>query len=214
MKKGLLFLLLANSFFANAQSLKEALYSGKLKNDPGTVIRKGDDLASKMDTATRKPQVKDSMMAKATIDLVDSSSKVVMQTNGATTTTDKNTNTETATTETTTENTAPPAEAAPAAKDNNALWKDYVTSVTNALKTEVMPSKKVKNGTYYVSITYVIGTDGQITINNVLLTPENSFLQQQIKDRFAIDTPKMTPVLSSSGAPRKVNKNFNFTLTK
>ena len=53
MKKGFLLLLLISSFFANAQSLKEALYGGKLKNEAGTVIRKGDDLSTKIDTATK-----------------------------------------------------------------------------------------------------------------------------------------------------------------
>ncbi len=53
MKKGILFLLLISSVFAHAQSLKEALYGGKLKNQPGTVIHKGDDLSSKMDTASK-----------------------------------------------------------------------------------------------------------------------------------------------------------------
>ena len=52
MKKALLFLLLISSVFAQAQTLKDALFSGKLKNDPGTVIRKGDDLSTKIDTTT------------------------------------------------------------------------------------------------------------------------------------------------------------------
>jgi hypothetical protein len=55
MKQAILLLLLASSVFANGQSLKEALFSGKLKNEAGTVIRKGDDLASKMDTARKAP---------------------------------------------------------------------------------------------------------------------------------------------------------------
>ena len=57
MKKGILFLLLAGLFASNAhaQSLKDLLYSGKLKKDSNTVIRKGDDLSSKIDTSTKKP---------------------------------------------------------------------------------------------------------------------------------------------------------------
>ncbi len=53
MKKGILFLLLISSMFAEAQTLKETLYRGKLKNQPGTVIRKGDDLSTKMDTVRK-----------------------------------------------------------------------------------------------------------------------------------------------------------------
>ena len=57
MKKGILFLLLAASFSVEAQqSLKDLLYSGKLKSDSNTVIRKGDDLNAKIDTSTKKPE--------------------------------------------------------------------------------------------------------------------------------------------------------------
>jgi len=55
MKKGILFLLLAAGFSAKAQSLKDLLYSGKLKNDSNTVIRKTDDLSTKIDTTRKKP---------------------------------------------------------------------------------------------------------------------------------------------------------------
>ena len=40
---------------SHAQSLKDLLFSGKLKNDSGTVIRKGEDLTGKLDTAAKKP---------------------------------------------------------------------------------------------------------------------------------------------------------------
>ena len=55
MKITCLSFLLLISFCAKSQSLKDALFSGRLKNQPGTVIRKGDDLASKMDTAYKVP---------------------------------------------------------------------------------------------------------------------------------------------------------------
>src|SRR4051794_37821770 len=37
------------------QSLKDLLYSGKLKRDSSGVIRSTDDLSSKIDTSTKKP---------------------------------------------------------------------------------------------------------------------------------------------------------------
>src|SRR4051812_37752119 len=54
MKQAILFLLLAGSFSAKAQSLKDLLYSGKLKSDSNSVVRATDDLKSKIDTSTRK----------------------------------------------------------------------------------------------------------------------------------------------------------------
>jgi hypothetical protein len=215
MKKGILFLLLVSSVFAEAQSLKEALYGGKLKNEPGTVIRKGDDLTSKIDTV-RKTSANDSSITKTKALIADSLTK------GLTTQTDSAFVSGMGGKDTTSGSTDTVASAAvnvskenaAASKDNNAAWKEYMNAVTNTLKTEVLPSKKIKRGSYYVSVSYAIGTDGQVAINNVLLTPENTFLQQQIKDRLAVDTPRLNPVLSSSGAPRKSSKNYNFTLSK
>jgi hypothetical protein len=59
MKNGFVFLLVAFAFTANAQtqpkSLKDLLYSGKLKMDSTGVVRKTDDLSTKIDTTTKKP---------------------------------------------------------------------------------------------------------------------------------------------------------------
>jgi len=214
MKKTFLFLLLIGSVCAHAQSLKEALYSGKLKNQAGTVIRKGDDLASKMDTATKAP-AKDSAIAKAEGTADSSTKKLVAQTDSAATAVMNEQSTTTDSTDTVaTEAVDAAKQIASASKDNNAVWKAYMNTLIGSLKTEVLPSKKVKRETYYIMVSYAIGTDGQVSINNVLITPENEFLQQQIKDRLALDAPKLHPVLSSSGTPRKVTKKYSFTLTK
>ena len=209
MKKGMLFLLLLSSVLVNAQSLKEALYGGKLKNEPGTVIKKGDDLSTKIDT-THKVSIKDSALTKGPILVMDSSKKgVTQQTESAISLSEKKD-----TTNAIPEATGVAKDNAAAPKDNNAVLKDYINQITTTLQTEVLPSKKIKNGTYYISLSYSIGTDGQLSFNNAIVTPENATLQQSIKDRLAIDPPKLSPVLSSNGAPRKVNKNYNFSLTK
>ena len=54
----LAFLLVSAVVFSQS-SLKDALYSGKLRLDTGTVIRKGEDLSSRIDTSTKKPVVAD-----------------------------------------------------------------------------------------------------------------------------------------------------------
>jgi hypothetical protein len=216
MKKAILFLLLVSSFFANAQSLKDALYSGKLKNEPGSVIRKGDDLASKIDT-THKAATDETAKAKATPAAGDSSTKALAtQTDSATASTiDKKDGTAaTADTATAGATANAPKENAPAAKDNNAVWKEYMNTIVSALKTEALSSKKLKRGTYYVLVSYAIDTDGQVAVSDVFVSPENAYLQQQVKDRLAVDTPHLQPVTNSSGTPRKVVKKYNFTLTK
>ena len=194
MKKGILFLLLVTTLTSNAQSLKDALYGGKLKTDSGTVIKKGDDLSSKIDTSKKKPVepektkitaiTRDSSITKMTIH-TDSAAIVVNKLDNIT-----------------------------VSKDNNKIWKEFMDTVISTLKQEVMTSKKIKKGDYYVMVDYEIGLDGQVTVTNVFPSPENKYIQEQVKERLSIDTPRLNPVLSGNGKPRKVVKRTNFTITK
>jgi hypothetical protein len=190
---------------ANGQKLIDALYSGKLKMDTGTVIRKGDDLSSKIDTSTKKPVEQEK--AKLT-PLVRDSSMVVSGTSGDSMAVAIN---------------LIPADAAitaakdsnaVATKDNNVVWKQYIDEFTGTLRTEVLPSKKIKSGTYSVLIEYEIGLDGQVTVNSVSSSPESSFLDQQVKERLTLTSPQLSPLLNSYGKPRKAAKKQILTLSK
>lgn len=224
MKRLFLLLLLFASFFADAQSLKDALFSGKLKNDAGTVIRKGEDLTDKIDTSARKAPAVDTVAVITATATVDSITKTRTaqaaprtQQPAAAVATEGNAAAaaDTGSTAETTAETATPETAEPEApKDNNAIWKDYMNTLSQTLKAEVLSSKKVKNGSYYVLVSYAIGTDGQTTITDVFVSPENAFLQQQIKERIALEAPKLIPVVNDAGVARKVNKKYNFTLVK
>ena len=193
MKKGILLLLIVTAASANAQSLKDALYGGKLKTDSGTVIKKGDDLSTKIDTTRKKP-VDQEKTKQAAIKMDSTNKNLTAPSDPATSVT--------------------PVDNKAAAKDNNKLWKEFADAVIGVLNTEVLTSKKIKKDDYTVMVDYEIGLDGLITIKNVYLSPENKFLEEQVKERFGIDTPKMNPVMGSNGKPRKVNKRFNFILTK
>lgn len=190
MRSIIFFLLISFSATVNAQTLKDALYGGKLKTDSGTVIKKGDDLSSKIDTS-RKAEVI-TQKSKQTVVSLDSSAKK----DGA------------------------PADSVAAAdpvnvtKDNNKIWKEFIDASINTFNTEVMTSKKIKKGVYYIIVDYAIEMDGKVTINNVYPSPENKFLEEQVKERLSIDTPKLNPILSGTGKPRKVMKRHNLTLTK
>ena len=195
MKRSILLVVLAASFSVNAQSLKELLYSGKLKSDTGTVVRKSDDLSKKIDTSKKKPV--DIARAKSPTTSGDSSLSVEndkVDTSGAAAV-------------------IGPKEFNTASKDNNKIWKEFIDSVTSTLKTEVLPSKKIKSDTYYILIEYEIGADGQIAINNVSCSPENSFLQQQVKERLTLTAPQMNPLLTN-GKARKVVKKYTLILPK
>lgn len=221
MKKAFLLLLLFASLFGKAQSLKDALFSGKLKNDAGSVIRKGDDLSTKIDTSTRKPAA-DSAMAKAPTTTPDAAAAAANpQTAPATANTKLNKELTAPTdglppAETAAEQgtAAVPEEAMAKPADNNSVLKGFMDTLVSTLKTDVVPSKKLKEGSYLVLVSYAIETDGQLSFTDVFVSPENNFLQDQIKQRLAIDVPRLKPELTSTGKPRKVNKKYKFTLAK
>ena len=200
--------MLAGTFAANAQSLKDALYGGKLKNDSGTVVRKGDDLSTKIDTTTKK-KIADPEKTKITTAVRDSSTNIsIIQTDSVATV--ANPGVVTADNNTPTNNNT----VAAGPRDNNKVWKEYIDSLSSTLKTEALPNKKIKSGTYYLLIEYDIETDGQVSINNVSCSPENSFLQQTVKERLTLTAPQLNPVLSGYGKPRKASKKYNLTLSK
>ena len=199
MKKAILFLVVISSFTANSQSLKDLLYSGKLKNDSGSVIRKSDDLTTKIDTSKKKPADAEKKQVPATTpDSAVTGISAQVDTSlaagaGSIPPSDNNT--------------------ATASKDNNRIWKEYIDSLSTTLKDEVLTNKKIKSGTYYVFVEYEIGVDGQVSINNVSPSPENSFLRDQVKERLTLTAPQMIPVLYN-GKPRKSVKKYTFNLTK
>jgi hypothetical protein len=196
MKKGILFLLVVVSVSTNAQqTLKDALYGGKLKTDSGTVLRKGDDLSSKIDTSTKKPVAAEKNKPAPIVK--DSAGKIMpapvdSTATGAPIIKDNSTVT----------------------RDNNKIWKEFMDSAISTLKEEVMNSKKLKKGDYFIMLDYVIELDGKVTINAVYPSPESSYLAIEIKERLSISAPQLNPILGSNGKPRKLTKRYNFTLTK
>jgi hypothetical protein len=103
---------------------------------------------------------------------------------------------------------------ATATKSNTKIWKEYTDSLVSVLKTEVLSSKKIKKDTYYLYVDYEIGLDGQVNVTNVVATPENSFLQDHVKERMIHTVPQLSPVLDSNNKPRKVKRKYNFNITK
>jgi len=99
-------------------------------------------------------------------------------------------------------------------KANNKTWKAVIDELSATVKSEVLTSNKVKNGTYSVLIDYEIKTDGQVNIVNVASDPKNSFLEQQIKDRLTFSAPQLSPVMGTNGKPRNAAKKQMLTFVK
>jgi len=209
MKKTILFLLLISTVATlNAQSLKDALFSGKLKMDSNSVIRKGDDLSKKIDTGTKKAET-----AKAKITTAPGDSSMASVNTPADSATLDLDSTMDETTDATASETTTTTPAAPV-KSNTKILKEYTDSLATVLKTEVLSSRKIKKETYYLLVEYEIGADGQTTILNVLSTPENELLQQQVKERMLMEPPKLAVAMDSNNQPRKVKRKYSFNVTK
>ena len=177
----------------HAQSLKDALYGGKLKADTGSLIKKGDSLRFRTDTVVAKPITPTTILKPDSVQVVTEA--------GA--------------------NTIVPAVVAPPvapvvnpAIDNNKIWKSFVEEYTQIIKAEVMPSKKIKPGTYSVLIEYEIGLDGYVTTNNISVSPQSSHLADQIKQRMMFNAPQLSPLLTSNGKPRISLKKQMLTFVK
>ena len=213
MKKILSLVLIVTTVNLNAQSLKDALYGGKLKLDTGTVIRKGDDLSTKIDTSTKKPVVAESPKP-APAKLVVADDGTVKVDSAVATAPVPAKPTEDGTVSETAPDAATGSTEVTPVKDNNAIWKEYIDSLTSTLKSEVLPNKKIKGGDYSILIDYVIGLDGTITVNSVSSFPESSYLDQQVRERLTLTAPQLTPLLNSYGKPRKAPKKQTITLSK
>jgi hypothetical protein len=197
MKIGILFLLLAFSFSAGSQSLKDLLYSGKLKKDSTGVIRKTDDLSTKIDTVQKKAPEEEKSTAKT-----DTTVKAVLLKK-----VDEDDNDGIETIDSAAVATIPDPVKAPV-KSPNSIWKEYINEQTESIKTEILSNKKIKKETYYLTVEYEIGTEGDVNVLKVISSPENALLQSQIMERFMNNPPKMNPV------PKKVKRKYNFNITK
>ena len=213
MKTYLVFALLFVAGTADAQSsLKDLLYSGKLKNDNKSVVRNTDDLTTKIDTSTRRPEPVVEAPA-ATALVVRGDSIVAVQPATPVTATSVPATTDAATS-VTGEAPAPVAAAPTGTKSNTRLWKDYTDSLGNVLKAEVFTNKKIKEGTYTLTVDYELGVDGVVNVTNVVSTPGNAILQAAVKDRMENDPLRLAPNLDSSGKPKAIKRRQNFTVTK
>jgi hypothetical protein len=212
----ILLLVLAGSMTTKAQSLKDLLYGGKLRMDSNTVLRKTDDLKSRIDTGQRKPVVQEKTDMAAVP--ADSARTVAQQVDaaantGVTKATAAVTDTAAASTNPVSVDTAVATAAVPT-KSNNRIWKEYTDSLVNTLKADVLSSKKIKKETYSITVGYEVEATGQVNITNVNATPANALLEAQVKQLIETTPPQLSPTLDSNGKPRKIKRNYNFTVTK
>lgn len=209
MKAIVLFSMIMLALSARSQSLKEALYGGKLKADTGAVIRKGDSL--KIQENMARKVVEDSIK-KSTADSIRKEAIAIQKEKAIAAGQDTTAIVYTDTISATSTETSATEKALP--KDNNKIWKAYIDSITTTIKSEVLSSGKIKKGNYFVLIDYKINPDGQISVTSVTSDPQNSYLEQNIKDRLTLDGPRLNPVIDANGRARTVNKKQTLNFVK
>lgn len=198
----MILLLIAGSFNAKSQSLKDLLFSGKLKSDSNTVVKRTDDLSTKIDTAQKKAEPE---KPKAGMSTDVTGKPVAVNGNNGDSLYARDSAVATSGTAGTI--------AAPV-RNNNKIWKDYTDSLVATLRSEVLTSKKIKSQTYYVTVDYEADVDGQVSVTNVTVLPENSYLQDQVKQRLTLTPPQLAPTFDSANKARKVKRKYNFTVVK
>lgn len=182
MKTLILLFVLCIGLSVKGQSLKDALFGGKLKSDTGMVVKKGDSLKLLPDSLVKKRMDSLKQAEKTPQSVKGNTSQSVSDTSSATGTT----------------NNAP--------KTNDQVWKEFVDEYSKTINSDVLPSKKIKKGDYSLYITYAIETDGTVTTVNIICVPENAYLVEQVKVRMMANAPQLQPVLMSNGKPRKALK--------
>lgn len=215
MKNLFLVILLFGGLAAQAQekekqSLKNLLFSGKLKKDSSGVIRSTDDLSTKIDTSTKKetaPVVTNQPAANVQQDKNAAVSKESAATGVAVAGADV------VTTKTDSAAVVPLANTTPA-KTNTKLWKEYTDSLVKTLNDEVLKSKQIKKNTYYLMVDYEIAPDGQVTFTNLTSTPENAFLTAQVRQIMDSAPLRLNPVTDSSNQGKKVKRKQQIVITK
>jgi len=191
-------------------SLKDLLFSGKLKKDSTGVIRSTDDLSQKIDTSTKKET--QSVTSTASPTNVQQDNTAVSK--AAVGTTVVASGVDAAAIKTDTAATAPVAATTAPAKSNTKLLREYTDSLVKVLQEGPIKAKQIKKDTYYVMLDYEIDTDGKVTFTNVTSTPENSFLQAQVTQILDSTPLRLNPVTDSNNQGKKVKRKQQFTVTK
>lgn len=92
-------------------------------------------------------------------------------------------------------------------------WKRFIDQQTLIIATQADESRKVKRGEYYIEFDYEIGLNGRVKTSNVTCSPQNEFLLQAITDALT-RTPILAPPLYSDGKPRTVSAKQQMTILK
>lgn len=163
MNRIFLILLLFISSNCFSQSLRDSLFSGKLKADSALVAK----------SRINEQKAKEDSVRRTQIDSLKKIGADTTQITGAVTTVPVKTELKYA--------------------DNNKTWKKFVDENKAIIATEMQISKKIRKGDYTVTLEYEIGTDGVVSTKNIICDPKSDALVELIKERMMSNAPQLAP---------------------
>jgi len=156
-------LFVSSTCFAQKSSLRDSLFSGKLKADSALVAK----------SKVNEEKVKEDSIKKVQIDSLKKIGADTSQITGAATVT--------------------PAKTELKYSDNNKTWKKFTDEYVKIITTEMAATKKIKKGGYTVTLEYEIGTDGVVSTKNIICDPKSEALVALIEERMMPNAPQLAP---------------------
>ena len=156
-------LFIGTNCFAQKSSLRDSLFSGKLKAD-STLVAK---------SKVNEEKVKEDSIKKVQIDSLKKIGADTTQITGAVT--------------------AIPPKTELKYSDNNRTWKKFTDEYSKIVTAEMANNKKIKKGGYTVTLEYEIGTDGVVSTKNIICDPKSEALIDIINTKMMSNAPLLAP---------------------
>lgn len=156
-------LFISSACFAQKTSLRDSLFSGKLKADSALVAK----------SKVNEEKVKEDSIKRVQIDSLKKIGADTTQITGATTIT--------------------PVKTELKYSDNNRTWKKFTDEYTKIITAEMANNKKIKKGGYTVTLEYEIGTDGVVSTKNIICDPKSEAVIDLINTKMMANAPLLAP---------------------
>lgn len=92
-------------------------------------------------------------------------------------------------------------------------WKRFIDQQTMIITQQADDSRKVKKGEYYIEFDYEIGLNGRVKASNITCSPKNDFLVETMTDILS-RPPVLAPPVYGDGKPRAVSAKQQITILK
>ena len=156
-------LFISSTCFAQKSSLRDSLFSGKLKADSALVAK----------SKVNEEKVKEDSIRKVQIDSLKKVGADTTQITGVTATVPIKTELKYA--------------------DNNKTWKKFTDEHTKIINAEMANNKKIKKGGYTVTLEYEIDVDGKVSTKNIICDPKSEAVIDLINTKMMANAPQLAP---------------------